>query len=299
MAVTTTAELGDTIPTVIEEAMFTAQFKAIMRGLSWNIRKGKGSTVNVPYFGEAVAHQLTEGVDMTASETMEDTNVQITPYEAGLKIILTDVVIEDDNEDLKRAAGTLLGDGFEKKRDEDLLAQLQDGTNTVCAANSTLTMGHIAAGRALLLGNATSSGGPAPTPYVGVIHPFQELDIVDVLTPILPVYPPAAYSTGFQAMGTAFTDDILRNYSIGRLFGMPILTDGNISIDTADDANGGIFAAGKRGGLIYVSAREPTIEPERDASLRGWELNYVGRYGVGEYLAGWIVTVTGDASTPA
>ena len=50
MSITTTAELGDTIPTVIEEARFTAQFKAVMAGLVWKITKeqGDGSTVNVP-----------------------------------------------------------------------------------------------------------------------------------------------------------------------------------------------------------------------------------------------------------
>ncbi len=289
---TTTDELTDTIPTILEEAQFTRQFKAVMRGLSWNIRKGKGSTVNVPYFGEVVSHQLTEGVDMTTDEKMQDTNVQITPYEAGLKIILTDVVIEDDNEDLVRAAGTLLGDAYEKKVDEDLLARLDNGTNSLGGAATTLTMGHVAAARALLGGNATSAGGPAPTPYVAVHHPFVELDIVDVLTPLVP-----AAGTTQSAMG-AMADDVLRNYSVGRLFGMPFVTDGNLSIDTDDDAKGGVFASGTKGGIIYVSAREPSVKPTRDESYRGWELVYVGRYGVGNYLNGWTVELYNDAETP-
>ena len=293
MAITKVSELGDTIPTVIEEAQFTSQFKAIMRGLCWPIRKGKGSTVNVPYFGEVVSHPLQEGIDMTGSETMQDTNVRITPAEHGLKIILTDDVSEDDNEDLKRAAGTLLGDAYEKERDILLLSQLDDAASTLAGSTTTLTMGHIAAARATLLGNETASGGPAPMPYVCVIHPFQELDLVDVIIPVVPV----AGTT--NVTGTAFTDDILRNYSIGRLFGMPIVTDGNIEILSGGAAKGGVFASGKRGSIIYTSAREASIEPERDASLRGWELNYVGRYGYGEYLAGWIVELYTDADVPA
>jgi len=68
MPITKLEDLTDTIPTIIEEAQFTRQFKAIMRGLSWNIRKGKGTNVNSPYFGgEAVSHQLADGVDMTES----------------------------------------------------------------------------------------------------------------------------------------------------------------------------------------------------------------------------------------
>ncbi len=293
MAITKVSELGDTIPTLIEEARFTEQFKAVMRGLSWTIRKGKGSTINVPYFGEVVAGALTDGIDMTSSETMVDTNVPITPLEVGLKITLTDSVIEDNNEDLKRAAGRLLGDAYEKKRDLDLLGQIDDATTSVAGSATTLTMGHVAAARALLLGNATSAGGPAPQPYVGVIHPFQELDLVDVIIPVVPT------AGTINVTGTAFTDEILMRYSIGRLFGMPIVTDGNLTIDGEDDTKGGVFAMGKMGAIIYGSAREPTIEPERDGSLRAWEMNYVGRYGVGEYLAGWIVELYSDAATPA
>ena len=73
MAITKVSELGDTIPTLIEEAHFIEQFKAVMRGLSWTIPKRNGSTINVPYFSEVTANVLTEGVDMTGSETMEDT----------------------------------------------------------------------------------------------------------------------------------------------------------------------------------------------------------------------------------
>ena len=288
---TTTAELGDTIPTIIEEAQFTQEFKAVMRSIAWNIPKGKGSTVNIPYFGQNTSHKLTEGVDLTVDEKMTDTNVQITPYEAGLKIILTDVVIEDDNEALIRAAGNLLGDAYERKRDIDLLERLDLGTQSPCDSTAALTMGQIAAGRAILQGN-TATVGPAPVPYAVVIHPFQELDLVDVITPVLPAAGSAMY-------GTSLSDDIIRTYSIGKLFGMPIVSDGNLAIDTGDDTKGGVFASGRGGGLIYVSAREPNIEPERDASLRGWEMNYVGRYGVGEYLAGWIVELYTDAATPA
>lgn len=293
MAGTTTAELGDTIPTIIEEARFTEQFKAIMRSLCWPIRKGKGTTVNVPYFGEVSAAQLTEGVDMTADQKMEDTNVQITPYEVGLKIILSKNVVEDDNEDLKRAAGVLLGDAFEKKRDQDLLALLDNGTTSLAASANALTMGHIAAARATLLGNATSAGGPAPTPFACVIHPYQELDLVDILTPLVPIAATAQASPTGSLM-----DDVLRNYSVGRLFGIPIISDGNLAL-TASAAKGGVFSTGKRGAIIYVSAREPEIEPEYDASFRGWELNYVGRFGVGNYLNGWTVELFADASVPA
>ena len=293
MSITTTQELGDTIPTVIEEARFTAQFNAVMAGVSWNITKAKGDgkTVNVPYFGEVVANNLIEGVDMSQSATMEDTNVQITPGEVGVKIILTDKLIRDDQVDVQMAAGKILGNAMEKKRDADLLGQIDDATTSLGGTSTTGTMGAVAAARALLAGNATDVGGPAPLPYVMVHHPFSLLDLVDVVTPIVPT------ATYFNVTGTAFTDDILKNYTIGRLFGMPILEDGNFTIATTA-VKGGCFAAGRGGGIILATANEWSIEPQRDASLRGWELNVVGEYGVGEYMPGWIVELHWDAATP-
>ena len=293
MAITTTAELGDTIPTVIEEARHTAQFQAVMASLCWKITKemGDGKTVNVPYWGEVTAVGLTEGTDMTASSTMEDTNVRITPAEVGVKIILTDKLVRDNMNDVKAAAGKILGAAMEKKRDQDLLGQFADATTDLGGSND-LTMGFIAASRALLAGNATTTGGPAPLPYVCVHHPFVLLDLVDVVTPIAPV-------AASLAIGTALTDEILRNYTIGRLFGMPIIEDGNIAIDATPDAQGAVFASGTGGGIILATANEWSVEPQRDASLRGWELNIVGEYGVGEYLPGWIVGLNSDAATPA
>ncbi len=291
MAITTDTVLADTVPTVLEKARFTAQFKAIMASLCWNIRKElhDGKDVNVPYFGTVTASGLTEGVDMTASQDMADTLVTITPAEVGCKIILTDKLVRDNNEDIKSAAGRILGDAMELKRDSDLIGQLDDGTNTL-GGGSTATMGQIAAGRALLAGNAVASGGPAPQPYAVVMHPFVTLDLVDVLTPLIPT------TDQTPVTSISLADQVVRNYTIGRLFGMPIIEDGNISTSTS---KGGCFATGEGGGLILATADEWSVEPERDASLRATELNVVGEYGVGEYLAGWIVELYHDASTPA
>lgn len=288
MAITTDTVLADTVPTVLEKARFTAQFKAIMASLCWNIQKPlhDGKNVNVPYFGTVTASTLTEGVDMAASEDMEDTLVTITPGEVGCKIILTDKLVRDNNEDIKAAAGRILGDAMEYKRDYDLILELDGATNTL-GAGGTATMGQLAAARAILAGNAVSAGGPAPQPYACVMHPFVTLDLVDVLTPVV------ANTQIVGSMGVG--DDILRNYTIGRLFGMPVLEDGNIPTATC---KGGCFATGEGGALILATADEWSIEPERDASLRATELNVVGEYGVGEYLAGWIVELYHDATTP-
>lgn len=295
MAVTTDSVMADTVPTILENARFTEQFEAIMSGLVWRIRKElhDGKNVNVPYFGTVTARALTEGVDMTTSETMSDTLVTVTPAEVGCKIIVTDKLVRDDKEDIKAAAGRILGDAMELKRDQDLLALLASGTNSL-GSGGTMTLGQVAAARAILKGNPVSSGGPAPGRLAMVHHPYTMLDLVDVFTPLVP----AAGTT--QSAAGALADDVIRNYSVGRLFGMPCIEDGNIDITTtAGTAKGGVFSVGEGGSIILATANEWSVEPERDASLRATELNVVGEYGVGQYLAGWTVTLNHDATTPA
>jgi hypothetical protein len=296
MAITTIDSLGDTIPTIIEEARFTEQYKEVLSNLCWRITKGvkRGSTINLPYWGVVTANSLTEGIDMVNPQTMEDTNVRFTPGEVGVQILLTDNTVEDDQEDVIRAAGRILGDAMVSKREQDLAGQLDDATNSMGGANTALTLGMIAAAWADLSGVALANGGPAPKPYAAVHHPFVLLDLVDVFTPTL-----AGGTTPLTAAGSGIAEDVLRNYQVGRVFGMNVYETANITIDSDKDAKGGVFATGRGGGLVLATAREWDVKPDYDPSLRATELNIVGRYDVGEYLPGWIVELYNDATAPA
>jgi len=286
MAITTLSQLQDTIPTVISKARFTEMFNFPLAALVQNIpKKGKGSTVNIPYWGTLTASTLTEGNDMVATQTMKDTNVQVTLNEVGAKVILTDNLIEDDQEEVKGVAGTLLGNCLGLKRDQDLWALFDNGTTL--GGGSDATMGIIAAGRAILQGNPVSSGGPCPGPYTVALHPYVTLDFVDVITPTTP-----ATDTGPTG---GLPEEILRQYQIGRLFGMRMIEDGNTPPASAK-SKGGIIGPQS---IILATAREWNVEPERDASLRAWELNCVGRYGIANYLNAWCVELYTDATTPA
>lgn len=298
MAVTSVraGDLADTIPTIIEEARFTEQYKEVISKLCWRITKPlhDGKTVNLPYFGTVTANALTEGVDMVSPQTMVDTNVQFTPAEVGAQIVITDKMARDNQEDVIRAAGRILGEAMVAKRESDLAGELDDATSSMGATTVTLTLGHLAAAWATLSGNALSAGGPAPKPYVVVHHPFVLLDLVDVLTPTVP-----GGTTPLAAVGAGIAEETLRNYLVGRILGMNLYECGNISIDSTPDAKGGVFASGKGGGLVLVTAKEWDVKSQRDESLRATELNVVGEYAVGEYLAGWICELFNDATAPS
>lgn len=296
MAITTDSVMADTVPTILENARFTEQFIAEMSALVWNIRKQlhDGKNVNVPTFGTITAHALAEGVDMTVSETMSDSLVTITPAEVGCKLIITDKLVRDDQEDIKAAAGRLLGNAMEVKRDLDLLALFASAATTL-GGGSTATLGQYAAARAILKGNPVSSGGPAPGGLVAIIHPYVTLDIVDILTPIIPT----AGTAMSQSVSGPMMEDVVRNYGVGRLFGMPVIEDGNILIPAATACHGAVFNTGEGSSMILATANEWSVEPERDASLRATELNIVGEYGVGFYIDDWTVDMRHDATLPA
>jgi len=296
MVMTDTALLKDTIPTIIEEARYTEQFKEVISNLAWRITKGvrRGSTVNLPYFGTVTANNLQEGIDMVSPKAMEDTNVKFTPDEVGVQILVTYNLVEDDQEDVIRAAGRILGDAMVAKREQDLAGQFGDGTNTMGGTGTTLTLGHLAASWADLSGVTLANGGPAPKPYVAVHHPFVLLDMVDVFTPTL-----AGGTTPLSTAGSGIAEETLMRYRVGHILGMDVFESGNILINSTPDADGAIFASGRGGGLVLVTAREWDIKPDDDPSMRATELNIVGRYAVGEYLASWIVTLTNDATGPA
>ena len=231
---------------------------------------------------------------MVNPQAMEDTNVQFTPGEVGAQIVLTDKVARDNNEDVLRAAGRILGEAMVAKREQDLAGQFADATTDLGGTGSAATLGILAAARANLAGNSLANGGPAPMPYGVIHHPYVLLDLVDVLTPTAPG------SNSHIAVGSGIAEDALANYTIGRVFGMPVLESANISIDTSsDDAIGVVLSMGTGGGLVLATANEWGISPERDESLRATELNVVGEYAVGEYLPGWMVSLTNDATAPA
>ena len=295
MAYTDTAQLSDTIQTVIAEARYTEQIKEVISGVCWKITKPlhDGSTINLPYWGTVSANNLSEGIDMVNPQAMEDTNIQFTPGEVGAQILLTDKVTRDNNEDVLRAAGRILGEAMIAKREQDLAGQFADATTDLGGTGSAATLGIIAAARATLAGNSLANGGPAPMPYGVIHHPYVLLDLVDVLTPTAPG------SNSHIAVGSGIAEDTLANYTIGRVFGMPVLESANISINSTPDAVGVVLSMGTGGGLVLATANEWGISPERDESLRATELNVVGEYAVGEYLPGWLVSLTNDATAPA
>jgi len=144
-------------------------------------------------------------------------------------------------------------DGYEKKVDQDLLARLDNGTVAVGAANSTLTMGVIAAGRAVISGNATLLAGLRLTPtLVSFIRSRTRHCGCHYSSRSGGRYDPVSSSALF--------DEILRNSLHWQTVRYAIITDGQPAIDSSDDTKGGVFATGQNGAIIFVNARNTAVD---------------------------------------
>lgn len=91
-------------------------------------------------------------------------------------------------------------------------------------------------------------------------------------------------------------NEALRSFYVGNWLAAQWFTSANISVDVDDDAVGAIF---NPQALAFDSRKAPMLEPERDASLRAWELNMSAGYAYGIRRTAFGVKVTHDATTPS
>ena len=92
--------------------------------------------------------------------------------------------------------------------------------------------------------------------------------------------------------GGDLQNEAMRNGYVGTLAGIDIFESANISVDGSGDAKGAVFVPQALGLAVKWDVN---IEPQRDASIRGWELNATACYGVGELKDNYGIEMYFDA----
>jgi len=226
------------------------------------------------------AETVGEGEDFANPTTFDKTVLAtLTPGEVMAQIVLTDRRIETDPDDARRDAATELGNAIATKIDTDLVTEFTNITSGVGSAGSSLTFNMVAAALSQLR-NAN-----APNPIYVVLHPYGWHDVWDEL--------------GSPASNQAFLGDVaneaLRSFFVGDWLNISWFTSSNIPVDDNDDAVSAIFNPNALG---FDSRKAPTLEVERDASLRAYELNMSAGYAVGVIRTAFARKITHDATTP-
>lgn len=262
MAATTSTTLDDLFVNIIAQARFTAEEQSLMMGLvtRYDIGADAGKTIQVPKYPAIAAADLTEGTDMS-STTVSTSAVTISVQEVGAQVVLTDVAAMGAGNPAEEL-GTVLGNSIATKMDKDLIALFDGFSSTLGAAAQEITVADLFKAAATLRANKVTGRMSA------VVHPYQAYQLKANLTNTF------ANPNAGDAQNTAMV-----NAYVGTIAGIDIYESANLTIDGNDDAKGAVFAPEA---LAIAMKRDFQIEPQRDASLRAFELNATAVYGVGE-----------------
>ena len=262
MAATTSTTLDDLFVNIIAQARFTAEEQSLMMGLvtRYDIGADAGKTIQVPKYPAIAAADLTEGTDMS-STTVSTSSVTISVQEVGAQVVLTDVAAMGSGNPAEEL-GTVLGNSIATKMDKDLIALFDGFSSALGGAGTEITVADLFKAAATLRSNKVTGRMSA------VVHPFQAYQLKANLTNTF------ANPNAGDAQNTAMV-----NAFVGTIAGIDIYESANITVDGSDDAKGAVFAPEA---LAIAMKRDFQIEPQRDASLRAFELNATAVYGVGE-----------------
>lgn len=278
---TTQTTLDDLCQAVIQEArIVTTQGVRLRDYIRYKkVPQGKSGAL-FPEYGQVTAAGLTEGTDISSPTQVSTSGVTLTPTEHGLMPVLTDLADYASNPvDVASDIGKVCKDAI-VARENQLIWALFDGfSQTAGKADTDITEANIASCVRQLI------SAQAPRPYYMAITPHVLEDLY------------AIYSTN-----TNFTSNDLRNMVLDKgvlppIYGVIPLVVDNLASGTsagkADsaDAKCGVFSPMALG---FAELWDIRIEPERNASLRAWELVVTSAFAVGELKDTWGVELLVD-----
>lgn len=277
------ADVSDLVNDIYEGALFTLRADAVLIRTVTVLADASGlNPRKLTRYGAANPREVSEGEDVTATQLERSLLNTLTPAEHADQFFLTDARITSDTENVRADAAMELGAAFADYVDAKLGALMASLTGgTIGSTGVALGWANVLSARALL------HNAKVPGPYWCALHPFQW----DAL-----VKEAATETDSIFTSAPAFQDELVSQYFISSLLGDVIFAvSPNIPLDDTD-ATGGMYSATA---LAYDERKPFTVEPQRDASRRGWELNASMAFAYGVYDAARGVQLVGDATEPS
>jgi len=274
MAGSTTTTLNDLLPEIIQEAMFVASERSIMRGLvkNYTLAPAQGTHVNVPIYPIQTAAAVTEGNEVTNTAVSTNT-AQLTITPVAIRTLLTDLARTSAASNVVADLGRLFGEAVARKMDQDLCALFGSFAAGYGNFTQVITAADIFKAVATLKANAVPTEG-----MVCVLHPEIAYDLKAALTTSgnTPFTMGAYGENANEAMRTGF---------VGMLAGIPVYETSNIvDTGTAGDYAGAVF---QRDALGLGMIGDIAIETQRRAAFLGDDIVCSAYYGVGELQDGY------------
>jgi hypothetical protein len=250
------SDISAFVNTVFEAALLIARdnnfMPSVVRG--FNDRTGLAVRQNSQY-GGATMNQVAETDDLVGQAFTPASIATLTPVEFGAQYFLTDSRVESDPFAVRNDAATDLGQAMATKVETSLMSHFDEFTSgTIGAAGSTCTWSYVMAMESIL------KAAYAPYPYVLVLSPAQWFPLAKAAS--------VASSSATNA-ADSLKEAVNSMFFVKQFGGVSIFVSGNVET-SGTDAYAGMFS---RDALAFDLRRAPRMEPDRDPSRRGTELN--------------------------
>ena len=279
----TTGNLENASKIIIAAARYTEEHNAPAMALieSFSLPKG-AKQVTVPKVGQMTVSDLQDGRDIVDEEEIGMTTVDLTAAEVGAKVILTDKLVREQQNNVFTIIGKQLGDAMARKKDTDVHA-LYSSLNGGSLLGGSVAMSLSNVAGAIAYAKANKFGSDI---YI-LHHPNSVFDIAAT-----------AVTSSQYAIPHGWSEDLLGNFwsGIRPLNGVPIFEDGNLTIPDDDDVVGVIA---DKSAMAVLNSVETRTERQRDASMRATEVVITSDYGVFELDDSRGAGLEYDASVPA
>jgi N4-gp56 family major capsid protein len=270
MAGSTTTTLNDLLPEIIQEAMFVASERSIMRGLvkNYTLAPGQGKNVNVPIYPIQTAKVVTEGNEVD-NDAVSTGTAQLTVQPVAIRTLLTDLARTSAASNVVADLGRLFGEAVARKIDQDLTSLFY----TFAAGNGDWTAALSAAD--IFKSVAQLKADAVPTEgMVCVVHPKIAYDLKAALT--------TQGNTPFTAGAySEVSNEAMRMGYVGMLAGIPVYETSNIALKAGGQAGEYAGAVFQRDALGLGLIGDISIETQRRASFLGDDIVCSAYYGVG------------------
>lgn len=257
----TTSTLNDLLSPIVQEAMFIANEKSLLRGLvrNFTVPRNSGKVLQVPIYPKQSADAVAEGADLSSAAV--STNVaNITLSEIGLMTTVSDLSVNYSESNVVSDIGRLFGEAIALKLDQTIAAEFDNfSTTALGGATTNITPAKIFEAVAKLRTKSVDPSG-----LVCVLHPLVAHDVKSTIT------------STFAAPASNMGNEAMRTGLIGNIAGVPVYESAAIT-SASGASKGAVF---HRDAIGLAVGEDIKIETQRDASARATELVGVGTFGV-------------------
>lgn len=208
---TSISNFSEIVPIITQVAEVLEMEYAVMGNMvtRHDIPRGRDRVRIMYQTNQFVAEDHTDGEEITNVQQMGIDTIDLTTNMLRIVYRVSSRALRFPSEDLAALCAQEQAKAQAEALEVRLLALLDDaGTQDLGDSGSTATnLSHIAKVRRMLRAVKRADGGPAPTPIVGVLDPFQEEDILNALGAMSPV---ASSSNGATLVIPHFLADIIQ-----------------------------------------------------------------------------------------